>query len=356
MRVCSIALSFLVACGCTAAKDEKVKDDKDKDAKTNLAIGDPVPPLVVDAWLNGTGTKAIEPGTIYVVDFWATWCGPCIAAMPGLAEMAREYADKNVVVIPVTTISSRNPLKGIEAYVAKVGKPLGLTFAVCKSGTMDKTWFEAAGAEGYPTTMIVDKQGKLAFMGHPMEVPDVVARLVDGTWKGEASRKEIAAMQDELQAIEEKGEKQPEAALKDLAAFELRYPAKVTQSGVAVMKLLLLMQAKKFDEAKIHTEAILPGTIAAKRTSMLETIMKIWVTKELNPELKHKQLSVTALDALLTAAGKEPSSQLLVYAAEIHFRTGNKPKSIEYLDAAIKAETDPEAKKQIAELGEEFRK
>ena len=353
MRICSIAFFLTFACGCTAAKDDKVKE---KDAKTGLAVGDAVPPLVVDAWLNGDGVKALEPGKIYVLDFWATWCGPCIALMPELAETARDYADQNVVVIPITTTDGRNSRKSIEKYVAKVGKPLGLTFAVCETRTMQQTWFDAAGAEGYPTTMIVDKQGKLAFLGHPMEAADALPKIVDGTWKGEASVKEIAAMQAEFQAIQEKGDKKPADALVDLTAFEAKYPAKAKKSDVVLTRLLLLMILKKYDEAKAYTEVILPAAVTASRTSALEKIMAVWAAPQLNPDKKHMELSLKALEGLLTLAGKEPTSQLLFNAAEIHFFNGNKPKALEYLDAALKAEDNPETKRQMAELGEEFRK
>jgi len=353
MRYCGIALSLLLACGCTSAKDDKTKE---KDEPKSIAVGDPAPPLAVDIWLNGTGIKAIEPGKIYVLEFWATWCGPCLEAMPELGETAKEYADKNVVVIPITTVTDRNPKKTVEKYVEKVGRHYGLTFAVCEKSTMHKTWWEAAGAEGYPTTFIVDKQGKIVYVGHPMDIVDILPKVVDGTWKGEAGLKEIAIVQLELQTIQEKGEKQPETALKDLIAYEVKYPAKAKQTNVIFTKLLLLMNLKKYDEAKAYTEAILPAAVAAKRSSTLDKIMAIWAAPQLNPEKKHVGLSIKALEALLQLAGKEPTAQLLFNAAEVYHLNGNKPKALEYLDAALKAEDNPETKRQMAELGAEFRK
>lgn len=354
MRCFVITLSLFLACGCSAAKDDKSKDKEEKIKP--LAIGDPVPPLAVDVWLNGAGIKAIEPGKIYLFDFWATWCGPCIEAMPDLAQTAREYADKNVVVIPVTTLSNRNGMPAVEAYVEKVGKRFGLTFGVCRTKKMEDTWYHAAGAEGFPTTLIVDKEGKLAFIGQPMEVADVLPQVVDGTWKGDASVRQINAMNAELGLIEDKAARKPQDALAAMIAFEGKYPAKAKQPNVIVLKLVLLMQNKKFEEAKATTEKSMAESIAAKRTSMLEKLMAIWVASELNPEKKHVDLSLKALDALFTLAGKEPSGRLLFNAAEIHHFVGNKTKAIEYLDAALKVEENPELKRQMAELGEQFRK
>ncbi|MFP3422371.1 TlpA disulfide reductase family protein, partial [Bacillus sp. SIMBA_161] len=56
---------------------------------------------VLDHWLNGELTDADLKGKIVVVDLWATWCGPCLRALPHTNEMAGKYADDGVVVMAV---------------------------------------------------------------------------------------------------------------------------------------------------------------------------------------------------------------------------------------------------------------
>ena len=53
-----------------------------------LVVGDPAPPVLVDEYLVGGSPKS--PGTVTVVEFWALWCGPCLAGMPHLSELQKQ--------------------------------------------------------------------------------------------------------------------------------------------------------------------------------------------------------------------------------------------------------------------------
>jgi thiol-disulfide isomerase/thioredoxin len=56
---------------------------------TAVKVGDPAPPLKVEKFLKGDPVKAFKPGHVYVVEFWATWCRPCVASMPHLTELQK---------------------------------------------------------------------------------------------------------------------------------------------------------------------------------------------------------------------------------------------------------------------------
>lgn len=63
--------------------------------KKRLSVGDDAPTLKYSKWLQGAKPiTAIDPNKTYVIEFWATWCGPCIAAMPHLSELSKKYAGK----------------------------------------------------------------------------------------------------------------------------------------------------------------------------------------------------------------------------------------------------------------------
>ncbi len=185
-------------------------------AAPSLKVGDPAPAFKVGRWVKGTPLQALKKGEVYVVECWATWCGPCKAAMPHLTELAHTYKGK-ATIIGVDVLENGEP-KTIDAKVDALVKAMGdkMDYLVCRDSAdkhMEKAWLKASGSGGIPHSIIVDREGRIAYLGHPMGLDEVLSKVVAGTHDmkataavDEARKKErmafVAAWNDVRPAIE----------------------------------------------------------------------------------------------------------------------------------------------------------
>lgn len=168
-------------------------------AEARLKVGDPAPPLRVAGWVKGTPVAKFEPGKVYVVEFWATWCGPCKASIPHLSELAKKYPKVTFTGVSVW----ENPrgqlavyLPKVKSFVKEMGEKMSYNVAYDgASGTMAESWMAAADQNGIPAAFVVDQKGKIVWIGHPMaELGDVLPQIINGTfdWQKWAHDQDVA--------------------------------------------------------------------------------------------------------------------------------------------------------------------
>ena len=133
-------------------------------AASAAKIGDPAAPLKIKEWLKGGPVDLKNRDKIYVVEFWATWCGPCRVSIPHLTELQKKFADKGVVFVG---ISDEQPSM-VKPFVEKMGDRMGYVVACDDERKTYSGYMEAYGRNGIPSAFIVDKEGKVAWAGHPM--------------------------------------------------------------------------------------------------------------------------------------------------------------------------------------------
>lgn len=161
-----------------------------------LAVGDAAPPLTISEWVMGEPIDQLASGQVYVVEFWATWCGPCKVSMPHMSEMQEHYGDE-VQFVGVTRedIGTVQGFLGQEQSEGKTwNEVVKYRLAIDLDDTMNQTYMRAAGQNGIPTAFIVGTDGVVEWIGHPMAMEEPLAKVVAGDWDRAAA---IAAFEQE---------------------------------------------------------------------------------------------------------------------------------------------------------------
>ena len=108
---------------------------------------------------------------IVVLDFWATWCGPCMKSMPHTQEVAKKYKDQDVIVLAVCTSDTRANFTKWVAAKHSVYPNISFTCDPNERGSAtyaDRASQKLYGVKGIPTQFVIGKDGKIAgtFVGY----------------------------------------------------------------------------------------------------------------------------------------------------------------------------------------------
>ena len=183
----SLATIAIIALACGQSANAQIGN--------RLSVGDPAPGLSIEEWVKGDQT-GIERGTTYVIEFWATWCGPCRKSIPHLTKLQQEYEPDQLRIIGITN----EEVDVVKSYVRKQGRKMDYTVAVDKRQATNRAWMKAAGKNGIPTAFIVGPEGSVQFIGHPLapEFDEALTKIIDGRY----NQKLMNQAAGHLQAIE----------------------------------------------------------------------------------------------------------------------------------------------------------
>ncbi len=200
-----------------------------------LKTGHTVPELSDIVWLKGDSRK-LGVG-LTVVEFWATWCGPCLQTIPHLTELQKKYKGK----LSIIGLSNEEK-ETVTPFVKSQGSNMDYTVGIASEELYARYM---AGVEGIPHSFLVNKDKKVIWSGHPMEIDPVLSSLLE---KGASEEEIMLPMleQDEFNvAVNEAMQDNSEENKKDLynkgAKILKRNPA-----DIRVMQTLTYVAATSY--------------------------------------------------------------------------------------------------------------
>ena len=129
-----------------------------------LEAGSVAPGLNVEEWVKGSFNVA--EAEVYVVEFWATWCGPCKLSIPHLTELQEEYELDGLKIVGISTDSETDD---VAPFVRKQGLKMNYVVGIDNRRRTSRAWMKAAGLEGIPSAFIVDREGIIQWIGNPLD-------------------------------------------------------------------------------------------------------------------------------------------------------------------------------------------
>ena len=331
-----------------------------------LKVGAPAPALKAGKWLQGEAVNGFEKGKIYIVEFWATWCGPCRVTIPHLNELHKKFADPGVILIgqDVWEQDAANVAPFIKEMGDKMTYRVALDFVEGtdpNQGTMATTWMQAANQRGIPTAFVVAQNGTVAWIGHPGQLKEsMLNELLDGKFdlaKSKAASEESEKTRDAMmrhgaraaRAISQKdwdAAQQATAALEDALPTTKKYVAEVMRFKIALGK----SDASTANESARKISA----TADVESTILNEIAWELLTSKVLEkPDLElAEKLARRSVEAA-SEAERAPNIDTLARAL---FRLGKKEDAIKQQEQSIAGTADATLKASLQKTLEAYQR
>ncbi|MER8556982.1 TlpA family protein disulfide reductase [Mesorhizobium sp. M1217] len=151
-----------------------------------LQMESPAPSIKVETWLRGEPISHFQPSKVYIVEFWATGSELCAAAIRHLIQLQEKFRDSGLEVVGVAAheraSSAVKARAKLDAWFTEKCSDLNFPIAFDHTGEMKKLWMEASSSVRVPTSFVIDLDGRIAFIGHPTELDEILPKVLNGSW------------------------------------------------------------------------------------------------------------------------------------------------------------------------------
>jgi thiol-disulfide isomerase/thioredoxin len=154
-----------------------------------LGIGDANPGLQIAKWMKGSPVDEPLTDKVHVVEFWATWCGPCRVGMPHISKLQTEYGEE-VAFIGVTREDEGKVARFLESESPDGriwDEVIQYRLAIDDRAWSNSAYMRAAGQNGIPCAFVVGRDGVVEWIGHPARIDEPLKQIVEGSWDREAA-------------------------------------------------------------------------------------------------------------------------------------------------------------------------
>lgn len=321
-------------------------------SRAELMVGDKAPALQTGNWVQGDPVQSFDTNHVYIVEFWATWCGPCVGSIPHLNQLWDAFKDKGLIVIGQDVWDSDD---AVTPFVKKMGDRMTYRVALDDKtqdaeGWMAEHWWpRKVNHHGIPTAFII-KDGFIAWIGHPMGLNekvlddvmsdhfDLAKATADYKNKWQVDQKFQELQQELDSAIDDKKWTNAESALNQIGILLPRF-----KNGFAIQRLKILLGEKKFDDACQFAETVSEAhaTNDDWQNSLAWTIV---TTRRVNDRCLDLAETIAERAVQLT---KEQDASELDTLARAQFRVGKKQEASATEEKAVNVVSDPQEKARL---------
>jgi thiol-disulfide isomerase/thioredoxin len=310
-------------------------------------------------WVQGEPLTAFEPGKVYMFECWATWCGPCIAAIPHVNELHKKYYDKGLRVYGMNVWE--DGLDKVEKFVKAKGDGMSYPIAYTGKGSAFETaWLKAAGVRGIPHAFIV-KDGKLVLTSHPSQLTDsVIEALLSGDEGAQKAAAQInAAVEARGKTTKVMQEFRKAAGANDTATMSAKIEEleKIDAASpyLGPMKFEILIAKKDWPAATKNLDEMPEGP--GKQMAVTMTASKIGTVPDGEFPVDFIKAVTRAFTAMANDANEPKNPYTLIILTGLQWKSGDKDAATASAENALKlASNQPEGRKLPAAPFEKFAK